>query len=216
MATTPHLEITELGENQASPDVTVNEALGVADCAIQLAVTNQTTTTPPGSPTDGDRYIVGSSATGVWAGEDENVACYVGTDWHYLTPQEGWEVYDQAKKTRYRYEGSNWVNTGVAIDITAATGGVTAGDIHLGTDLAGVYLSSVTGGATVPTALGGVYTVTKATATSGQAFTVLDKVYAVATGGSNKAKNAGTVPLGHAVEAATTTGTTVKVILSAF
>jgi len=216
MSTTPHLGITELAENQASPDVTVNEGTGVIDCAIQITVTNMDTTSTPGSPTDGDRYIVGASATGDWASKDEQVACYVGTAWHYLTPQAGWSIYDQDTQTRHRYENSNWVSCGDAINVTAATGGVTAGDVHIGTDIAGVYLDSATGGATVQVALSGVYAVSKVTATGGADFTQLDKVYAVATGGSNEAKNAGTIPLGHSVAAATTTGTTVTVRLGAF
>lgn len=111
---------------------------------------------------------------------------------------------------------TNQLGKGDVIDITAATGGVTSGAIHIGTNRAGIYLISATGGAVVPTALEGVFSVTKVAATSGAAFTVLDQVFAVATGGANKAKNAGTAALGYAVEAATTTATTVKVKLAGF
>lgn len=106
---------------------------------------------------------------------------------------------------------TNQSGKGDVINITAATGGVTSGAIWEGTDCAGVYLLSATGGAVVPVAVEGIWTVTKVGATSGAAFTQGDTVYSVTTGGVNKAKNAGTIILGKATAAATTTATTVDV-----
>lgn len=107
---------------------------------------------------------------------------------------------------------TNKVSDGLTVNHTAATGGVTSGAIVLGTDRAGIALNSVTGGATVPLAMVGVYSVTKATATS-EGMTFLDKVFAKSTGGSVVASATGTVPLGHAAAAAATGATTVNVLL---
>ena len=107
---------------------------------------------------------------------------------------------------------TNKVSDGLTVNHTAATGGVTSGNIVLGTDRAGVALASVTGGATVPLAITGIWTVTKAAAT-GEAMTFMDKVFAKATGSAVKASATGTVPLGHAAAAAATGATTVNVIL---
>lgn len=47
--------------------------------------------TPPGSPADGDTYVVGTSATGAWTGQDGNLAAYRGATsaWVFFAPQAG-------------------------------------------------------------------------------------------------------------------------------
>ena len=43
---------------------------------LQRGVISQTTSAPPGSPSVGDAYIIGPSATGAWAGEEKNLAIW--------------------------------------------------------------------------------------------------------------------------------------------
>jgi|GEM_PF-6616884 len=45
------------------------------------------TSTPPVSPTEGDRYIVGALATGDWVGYDDYIAEYTSGAWVFLAPQ---------------------------------------------------------------------------------------------------------------------------------
>lgn len=78
-------------------------------------VVNQTTNTPPGSPTTGVAYIVGGSPTGDWSGHTGKVALYNGSSWTILTPAEGWTAYDQALNSRYDYSGSAWESQAGAI-----------------------------------------------------------------------------------------------------
>lgn len=49
--------------------------------------------TPPGSPGNGDRYIVASSPTGVWIGHEGHIATYDNGTWIYLIPWNGLIVY---------------------------------------------------------------------------------------------------------------------------
>jgi len=51
--------------------------------------------TPPGSPSNGDRYIVGSSPTGVWVGHANQIVTYDNNVWTYLIPWNGLMVYVQ-------------------------------------------------------------------------------------------------------------------------
>jgi hypothetical protein len=61
----------------AGPEhVTHNEALRLLDRLVQLSVLDRDLTAPPGSPTDGDCYMVGSGAIGDWAGWYLNVALW--------------------------------------------------------------------------------------------------------------------------------------------
>lgn len=81
--------------------------------------------TPPVSPTKGDRYIVGVGATGVWSGKDNQIATYI-TAWEYSLPLAGMFVYvDQL----YYFNGSEW---SIFIELIGVpyTGAVT--DVDLG------------------------------------------------------------------------------------
>ena len=99
---------------------------------------------------------------------------------------------------------------GDKITVTAPTGGATEGAIYVGTDRCGVYLSTVTGSASVAVGLEGEFTVAKAT---GVATTVLDKVYSTSTGAATSTAT-GNTALGYATEVAATGATTVKVKLA--
>jgi len=80
------------------------------DGLVQPSIKDKDLTAPPGSPTDGDCYIVGASATGAWATHDKAIARYssVETAWEFFTPSEGWSVYAQDEDKLYRYSGSSW------------------------------------------------------------------------------------------------------------
>lgn len=53
-----------------------------------LSAIDRGLTTPPGSPTDGDTYIIPAGATGVWASRDNQIAIYRGP------PTDAWEFYN--------------------------------------------------------------------------------------------------------------------------
>jgi hypothetical protein len=74
MSNTTHLQLPYLLASQAQKHVTHNEALRLLDGLVQLAVIDRDLTAPPGSPADGDRYIVASGATGEWSGWNGSIA----------------------------------------------------------------------------------------------------------------------------------------------
>jgi hypothetical protein len=52
--------------------------------------------TPPGSPTPGQRWIVGASPTGAWSGQANKFAVWRGSDgWKFIPPVEGDRTYNQ-------------------------------------------------------------------------------------------------------------------------
>ncbi|KAB2857294.1 MAG: DUF2793 domain-containing protein, partial [Bauldia sp.] len=89
-----HLGLPYLAPAQAQKHVTHNEALRRLDAVLQLAVVDSTVTAPPGSPAEGDRYIVPAGATGAWAGEDGAVAAFADGAWELVPPEAGWIAYD--------------------------------------------------------------------------------------------------------------------------
>jgi hypothetical protein len=111
---TTHLQLPYLLASQAQKHVTHNEALRLLDAMVQLAVLDRTRTTPPGSPADGDRHIVASGATGLWAGWDLNIAYWVDGAWTRLVPRPGWLAWIAAEATFVGWTGTSWGPVGGA------------------------------------------------------------------------------------------------------
>jgi hypothetical protein len=67
---------------------------------------------PPGSPSDTDRYIVDSSPTGAWVGHSDDVATYDSgsSSWLFNTPVEGTTVWNQTSNSYVFYDGAAWVD----------------------------------------------------------------------------------------------------------
>jgi hypothetical protein len=105
---TPHLLLPYILASQAQKHVTHNEALRLLDAMVQLSVLDRTRTTPPASPTNGDRHIVASGATGLWAGWDLNVAFWVDGVWMRLVPRPGWLAWIADEAELMIWNGSSW------------------------------------------------------------------------------------------------------------
>lgn len=75
----------------------------------QESVLSATTAAPPGSPTEGDRYLIPTGATGAWAGQDGDITTYVAGVWTFETPTEGWTVWAEDADRTWFYNGAAWV-----------------------------------------------------------------------------------------------------------
>lgn len=75
---------------------------------------------PPGSPSEGDRYIVAPTGTGAWEGHDNAIAWYYGAAWTFYSPASGWEVYDRGANVWRYYTGSAWSALNVGAFLAAA------------------------------------------------------------------------------------------------
>jgi hypothetical protein len=129
MTTTALLGITHLVAGQASAEAAINQALNVLDASINLVVINATTTAPPGSESNGDRYIVAATATGAFAGHENDIAVYID-GYVFLTPAVGWSAYDQSTGVELLWNGTAWagryqVDYAVTASTTHTQGGAT-------------------------------------------------------------------------------------------
>jgi hypothetical protein len=97
MSETPLLALPLIAAEQAQKHVTLNEALNALDALVQLAVKDRDVTAPPGSPAEGDRYIVAAGASGAWAGRDLDIAAWQGGAWNFYEPTEGWRCWIEMK-----------------------------------------------------------------------------------------------------------------------
>lgn len=93
----------------------------------QDSVKDKDLAAPPGSPAAKDRYIIGASPTGAWAGRANQIAEWTGSAWSLVVPTVGMTciVDDEAKQ--YTFNGSAWVRTGGALQTVTAGNGLTGG-----------------------------------------------------------------------------------------
>lgn len=80
------------------------------DALVMPVVKGYLTNTPPGSPSDGDLYILGAATTGAWAGQEGKVARWssVASAWEFYTPKNGWMLQASSARESYRYTSGSW------------------------------------------------------------------------------------------------------------
>lgn len=147
MTTTPVFGIPEIVQGQNTPHTTFNVAIALATAMQGGAI--DITNTPPGSPSEGDVYVVGTAGTGAWSGRNNCVAVYFGAQWRFVpgnddagspiamgTSHEGFRIYIKDENQMKIWSGSAWVGQGVGpfLPLTGGTlGTATGGDQGVGT-----------------------------------------------------------------------------------
>lgn len=126
MSTSPDLGIPYIASSQSQPEVTHNTAMNLIQMLCN-GVIDKDLNTAPGSPSEGDVYIVGTSPTGAWAGRANSLAGFFGGAWTYLpgnnssgTPitigprNAGLFVYVRDEELFYVWNGTSWSSTGLS------------------------------------------------------------------------------------------------------
>lgn len=97
-------------ENGWGGDMNVN--LRGLDDLVHLAVVDKDLATPPGSPTEGQRYIVAASPTGAWVGHTGHIARWFSGGWIFYVPKEGWRAWVSDEDVLYGFNGTSWGTMG--------------------------------------------------------------------------------------------------------
>lgn len=113
MADTPNLVLPYLAANQSQKHVTVNEALRRLDALVQVTVQSAALATPPGSPAEGQRWIVPASPTGAWAGQSGKIGAWQDGAWVFYAPLDGWTAIDISTDTLLLYNAGTGIWTGL-------------------------------------------------------------------------------------------------------
>lgn len=110
MSDTSRLALPYLAAGQAQKHVTVNESLARLDALVQLSARSASTAAQPGSPADGDIYLLPSGKTGAaWgAMADGALAYYHDGAWEELTPKQGWRCYIEDSRASLVRDASAW------------------------------------------------------------------------------------------------------------
>lgn len=82
----------------------------VLDALVEPVIKSAALATPPGSPGNGDAYIVAASPTGAWSGEATKIAVYLSrsSSWAFITPKAGWGVRNLSDSSVYVFDGTSW------------------------------------------------------------------------------------------------------------
>ena len=117
---TDRLALPLLAAAQAQKEVTHNEALMLLDATVQPVVVAVAPATVPASPSIGQCWIVGTAATGAWAGQDAALAVWTSGGWRFVAPFAGMHVYSLADDAPVRRTSGGWATgalTGVALSV---------------------------------------------------------------------------------------------------
>src|SRR5262245_18337161 len=107
-AISPNLALDYLVNGQDQPEQTINDNFNVIDAQIHLAVISRTTDAEPGSPSNGDRYIVGPTPSGDnWTGHAGDLAIYYD-GWRFYTPVAGWRALIVDEGVVLTFNGTQW------------------------------------------------------------------------------------------------------------
>ncbi len=108
MTDTVNLALPCIEGSQAQKHVTHNDALRILDTLVQLAVLDRDLTAPPGTPAEGQRWIVKSGATGAWAGHNNAIAAWQDGAWQFSAPKTGWVAFVADEGTLLVWNGTAW------------------------------------------------------------------------------------------------------------
>lgn len=107
-STSPRHALPMLFAGQSQKEVTVNEAIGAIDALLHPAI-EAVVTSPPTAPANGKCWLVGTAATGAFAGQTDRIAAWSDGGWRFLVPREGMRAYDISSAAYRVYAGGNWL-----------------------------------------------------------------------------------------------------------
>lgn len=162
MTTTTKLGL-ELLASAAANQILSNTTFAMLNQLVQAAATDRLNT-PPGSPADEALYIITATATGAWAGKENQLAYWLDSTgaWQYIAPREGMLVHVNDENVYYKYDGSAWASFSAggtftggtltsALNEAPATTLASASTVDVGAELANTVIIS---GTTTITSLG--------------------------------------------------------------
>jgi hypothetical protein len=116
-------------------DADFRRFLRMGDSLTMPVVINHTLSAPPGSPANGDRYVVAAGASGAWSGHSGSIATWTMNDpanpsgiWEFRAPQSGWIVFTRAGSPMpIAWNGSAWIPIAAGFVPTYTVAGLPAG-----------------------------------------------------------------------------------------
>ncbi|MFV0279232.1 MAG: DUF2793 domain-containing protein [Rhodoblastus sp.] len=115
MSNSTRLALPFIDAAQSQKHVTHNEALTALDALVHLAVKARGVVAPPATPAEGDLYLVGSAATGAFAGQAGRVAAFDNGGWAFFSARAGWRAYVETEALFLIFDGADWGDAGLCL-----------------------------------------------------------------------------------------------------
>jgi len=109
VSVTPRMALSEIQAAQSQKHVTVNDDLIQIDALSDLYLLGQFVNAPPGSPADGDTYVVGGAPTGAWTGYAYKIAYCIDGAWRFFAPFNGLRATLASNGASLVYLNGNWL-----------------------------------------------------------------------------------------------------------
>lgn len=109
---TAKLQLPYIASSQAQKHITHNEALRMLDALVHMSVKARDIKAAPQDPKEGERYLIGQAATGLWAGHDNQIAAWQDGAWAYFLPANGWRIWVETEKRLYAWQEDSWEPVG--------------------------------------------------------------------------------------------------------
>lgn len=124
-SSTSRFDLPLLFAAQAQKEIFVNEMASRIDCLLHPVIEG-VANLPPQTSTDGQAWIIGPDAAGLWAGRSGKVAVRRADDWLYINPVVAMRAFDKSSGRDLVYRDS-WMssqrpaipNAGTTVDIEA-------------------------------------------------------------------------------------------------
>ena len=111
----PNLSLPYLLASQAQKHVTLNESLNLLDALLMLNVKNIGLNSPPNSPNEGERFIIGDIPTGSWVNMPGQIAAFQNLGWSYIEPKTGFIAFCEDDEVFHSFNGQNWQKIALSI-----------------------------------------------------------------------------------------------------
>jgi Protein of unknown function (DUF2793) len=107
---TEKLGLEEINLSQAAKEISHNTALRQIE-GRTIGALSRTTASPPGSPDEGDVYIIPTSgASGEWTGKEDQLAHFYGGVWNYWVPSCPVRLWISDDQVLVLFDGTDWVD----------------------------------------------------------------------------------------------------------
>ncbi len=117
----PRLALPYIAVGQAQKELAHSQGVNRIDALLQCVVQQVGLNTPPGSPTDGQAWVVGAAPTGAWSTFANRLVQRIGGAWVSYVAFTGLSVFDVATLAEWGWNGSAWVVLGPRLIDGSAT-----------------------------------------------------------------------------------------------
>ena len=117
---TPRFAMPMLAAAQAHKEVTHNEALLILDFLMHPAVQSIASDPSLLTPAEGQSWLVGDAAAGIWGSHEKDIACWTNGGWRFVKPTEAMTIFLEDEGCHIRFRNGNW---SLPTNLTGAAGG---------------------------------------------------------------------------------------------